>query len=88
MNHIKRFFWLFLIALSGVWWWTDTTDWAALPHLFAWRAVRMQYIGVLAIGVMSVAMVLAVRPVGWGWRARPEHGPQEGAGPGRRRQGC
>jgi predicted ferric reductase len=63
MNPIKRFFWLFLVALSVLWWWTDTTDWAALPHIFAWRAVLMQYSGVLGISVMSVAMVLAVRPV-------------------------
>jgi hypothetical protein len=57
MNPIKRFFWLFLVALSVLWWWTDTTDWAALPHIFAWRAVLMQYSGVLGISVMSVAMV-------------------------------
>lgn len=63
MNPIKRFFWLFLLALSGLWWMTDTTAWAELPHFFAWRAVLMQYSGVLGIGVMSVAMVLAVRPV-------------------------
>ncbi len=63
MTHIKRFFWLFLLALSGLWWWTDTTAWAELPHFFAWRAVLMQVSGVLGMGVMSVAMVLAVRPV-------------------------
>ena len=63
MNHIKRFFWLFLLALSGVWWWTDTTVWSALPDFFAWRALLVQYSGVLGMGVMSVAMVLAVRPV-------------------------
>lgn len=63
MTHIKRFFWLFLLALAGLWWWSDTTAWGALPHFFAWRAELMQVSGVLGIGVMSVAMVLAVRPV-------------------------
>lgn len=63
MAHIKRFFWFFLLALPVLWWWVDTTVWAELPHFFAWRAVLMQASGVLAIGVMSVAMVLAVRPV-------------------------
>lgn len=30
---------------------------------FRWRAVWMQYSGVLGIGVMSLAMLLAIRPV-------------------------
>ena len=63
MTHIKRFFWLFLLALSGLWWWADSTAWDGLPHFYAWRAVLMQYSGVLGMGVMSMAMVLAVRPV-------------------------
>lgn len=63
MASIKRFFWTFLLALSALWWLTDTTDWAALPHFFAWRAVLMQYSGVLGMGVMSLAMWLALRPV-------------------------
>lgn len=63
MSPIKRFLWIFLLALSALWWLTDTTEWAALPHFFAWRAVLMQYSGVLGIGVMSVAMGLALRPV-------------------------
>ncbi len=63
MTHIKRYFWLYLLALSGLWAVTDPTDWAGLPHFFAWRAVLTQYSGVLGIGVMSAAMLLAVRPV-------------------------
>jgi len=63
MTHIKRFFWLFLLTLSGLWWWTDSTAWDGLPRFYAWRAVLMQYSGVLGMGVMSMAMVLAVRPV-------------------------
>lgn len=63
MNAIKRFFWIYLLALGGLWWSADQTVWSSLPHFFAWRAVLMQASGVLGIGVMSVAMVLAARPV-------------------------
>lgn len=63
MQPIKRIFWIYLLLLSGLWWWVDQTDWASLNGLFAWRPVLMQYTGVLGIGVMSVAMLLAVRPV-------------------------
>ena len=63
MQHIKRFLWIDLLALTGLWWATDQTDFTSLPHFFAWREVLMQYTGVLAIGVMSAGMVLAVRPV-------------------------
>ncbi len=63
MKHIKRFFWIYLLVLTGLWWFTDRPVWAALPNFFSWRALLMQYSGVLGIGVMSAAMVLAVRPV-------------------------
>lgn len=63
MHHIKRFFWAFLLVLVGIWWFTDQTAWGRLADFFAWRNVLMQGSGVLAIGVMSVAMVLALRPV-------------------------
>lgn len=63
MTHIKRFFWIYLLALSGLWWLTEQPDWAALPNFFAWRGVLMQYSGVLGMGVMSLAMLLAIRPV-------------------------
>ncbi|MBS1224467.1 MAG: ferric reductase, partial [Proteobacteria bacterium] len=63
MQPIKRIFWIYLLLLTGLWWFTDQTDWSSLSGLFSWRAVLMQYTGVLGIGVMSVAMMLAVRPV-------------------------
>jgi predicted ferric reductase len=63
MIAIKRFFWLYLLVLSGLWWSADQTVWSSLPDFFAWRAVLMQVSGVLAIGVMSAAMMLAARPV-------------------------
>jgi len=63
MNRVHRSFWVFLLALSGLWWLVDQTAWSGLAGLFAWRPVLMQYTGVLGIGVMSLAMILAVRPV-------------------------
>ena len=62
MEHIKRFFWLFLLALSGLWWLTDPPALATLTGLRPWRDVLMQVTGVLGIGVMSAGMVLALRP--------------------------
>lgn len=63
MKPIKNFLWIFFAVLTGLWWFTDTTVLAELSNVLQWRSLLMQYSGVLAIGVMSVAMVLAVRPV-------------------------
>ncbi len=63
MKPIQRTFWGFLLLLVALWWLADNTDPAALTQLFAWRNLLLQTSGVLAIGVMSVSMVLAVRPV-------------------------
>ena len=63
MKHIQRFFWAYLLGLTALWWLTDPPAWAQLTGFFSWRATLMQYSGVLGMGVMSLAMVLAVRPV-------------------------
>ncbi len=63
MRTIRRVFWTYLLLLSTAWWLSDPTPLADLAHVFAWRAVLLQYTGVLAIGVMALALVLAVRPV-------------------------
>ena len=63
MQPIKRIFWIYLLLLSGLWWLADQSNLANQNGLFAWRAVLMQYTGVLGIGVMSVAMLLAIRLV-------------------------
>lgn len=63
MKPLKRIFWIYLLLLSGLWWLADRTAWSSLDHFFRWRAVWMQYSGVLGIGVMSLAMLLAIRPV-------------------------
>ena len=67
MKPIKLALWLFLIALTGVWLLADTFLPRPLSY-FSFREVFVQYSGVIAIAVMSVAMLLAVRPV---WMERP-----------------
>lgn len=51
-----------LALLSALWWAADTLFPQPFGY-FPFRTVFMQYSGALAIGVMSVAMVLAARPV-------------------------
>ena len=63
MHNIKRFYGAYLGTLTGLWLLAELMAWSAPAHFFAWRQVGMQYSGVLGIGVMSAAMVLAVRPV-------------------------
>ncbi len=63
MKTLKRTFWIYLLVLTSLWWLADQTDWSSLDNFFRWRAVWMQYSGVLGIGVMSLAMLLAIRPV-------------------------
>lgn len=61
MKNIKVSLWALLLLLTGLWMLADTF----LPqpfNYFFFRTVFMQYTGVLGIGVMSVAMVLATRP--------------------------
>lgn len=62
MRPSKYFFGGFFLLLSAVWLLTDNPSLSALTSFMAWRNLLMQYSGVLAIGVMSVAMILAVRP--------------------------
>ena len=63
MKSLKSIFWIYLLLLSGLWWFTDQTTWSSLDNFFRWRALWVQYSGVLGIGIMSLAMLLAIRPV-------------------------
>ena len=63
MKSLGRIFSIYLLLLTGLWWFADQTAWSSLDNFFRWRAVWMQYSGVLGIGVMSLAMLLAIRPV-------------------------
>ena len=59
--RIKTFLIVALIVLSGVWMLADSLLPQPLTY-FSFRAVFMQYSGVLSIGVMSLAMFLALLP--------------------------
>jgi predicted ferric reductase len=62
VRRIKLAFWGFCIALTGLWLAADpilTTHWT----FKAGRLSFINYTGIIAMGVMAVAMILAVRPV-------------------------
>lgn len=61
MKNVKLGFWGLLIVLSVLWLLADTFV-PATVNFFSLRAVFVQYTGVLGMGAMSVAMVLATRP--------------------------
>lgn len=63
MRTIRFFFACFLLGLAALWWWTDATAWSALSSLTAWRLPMLQWTGVMAMGVMGLGLVLAMRPV-------------------------
>ncbi|HMN77419.1 MAG TPA: ferric reductase-like transmembrane domain-containing protein [Burkholderiaceae bacterium] len=61
MNPIRIFLVAALAVLTGLWLLADT----ALPQPLTWfsfRAVFVQWTGIIAIGSMSLAMLLALRP--------------------------
>ncbi|WP_299199704.1 ferric reductase-like transmembrane domain-containing protein [uncultured Amphritea sp.] len=60
MKPIKIFFALLLLVLTALWLFADTLMPEPFSY-FAFRGVFIQYSGVIAIGVMSVAMLLALR---------------------------
>ncbi|KAB0584725.1 ferric reductase [Ideonella dechloratans] len=57
----QRHFAAGLLLLTGLWLWADPR-WLQPQTYFGFRAVAMQYSGVIAIAAMSVAMILATRP--------------------------
>lgn len=61
MKRIKLSWLLLLLALSGLWLLADTLMPVPLTY-FSFRTVLIQFTGVIAIGAMSVAMLLAIRP--------------------------
>lgn len=62
MRAIKYLLWGGLAVISLLWWAADQTSFLALDGVFAWRNVLTQYSGIIGISVMSLAMMLAVRP--------------------------
>lgn len=63
MRNIKLALWGALVLLSLLWLAAEPGVFQS-ENVFALRAAMIQYSGVLAIGAMSIAMVLALRP-GW-----------------------
>ena len=61
MKNIKKSFWGLLVVLTLLWLWVDRLAGGAWS-VFALRPLFLQYSGVLGMGVMSVAMILAARP--------------------------
>lgn len=61
MGHIKIALWGSLALLTGLWLLTDASVWQA-AGFFPLRDPMVQLTGVLAMGCMSIAMVLALRP--------------------------
>lgn len=62
MKNIKICYWTLVITLSTLWLVT-TKPWSGDIDFFVLRSLLVNYTGILAIGVMSVSMMLAVRPV-------------------------
>lgn len=64
MTHtIRRTFWVTGLLITALWWWADATDWTTVANWLGWRSLFMQYSGVMAMVAMTMAMVLAARPV-------------------------
>ena len=61
MKRIKVSLLAVLLLLTALWLAADTPVPEPLTY-FSFRAVFMQYSGVIGIGLMSVAMLLALRP--------------------------
>ncbi|MBK5914278.1 ferric reductase-like transmembrane domain-containing protein [Rhodocyclus purpureus] len=62
MKTLQRRFITLLLGLSALWLLAPASDLSNASGFFAWRNLLVQYSGVLGIGAMSVAMILAVRP--------------------------
>lgn len=70
MTKVKTVFWALLIVLSALWLLADTLLPEPLTY-FSFRHAFMQYSGFMGMAVMSIAMVLAVRPR---WLEKPMGG--------------
>lgn len=71
MTAIQKSLIALLLGLTALWGWADADALSTATGLFGWRSTMIQFTGVLGIGVMSVAMLLAVRPA---WLETRLHG--------------
>lgn len=63
MKNIKLSYWFLMIILTALWLVADTTIISGEYQFFALRASLVNYTGIIAMGAMSVGMMLAIRPV-------------------------
>lgn len=71
MKNLKITLLGLLLGLSALWLLAESAALPVTSGLFPWRNLLVQYSGVLGMGVMSVAMLLAVRPA---WIEQRLHG--------------
>jgi len=62
MKNIKYALCAIVLSLSGLWFLADTLLPVQPLTYFAFRGVFVQFMGILAMGTMSAAMILAMRP--------------------------
>jgi len=62
MKHIQRFYLGLIATFTVLWLWADSA-WLGSGNYYVWRAAFTNWTGVLGIAVMSVSMILSVRPV-------------------------
>lgn len=74
MKNIKIALWASILAIAGLWFMADNL-WPQPLNYFAFRNVFNQFSGVLAIGSMSICMILATRPA---WLERKLDGLDKG----------
>lgn len=63
MKNIKYGYWGLILALTLMWL-ASNPVWTTKPDFFVFRSLWVNYTGIIAIGVMSVSMMLAARPSG------------------------
>jgi predicted ferric reductase len=61
MKHIQRFYLGLIVTFTLLWLWADSA-WLGSSNYFIWRSAFTNWTGVLGMAVMSVGMILAVRP--------------------------
>lgn len=62
MKHIQRFYLGLIATFTLLWLWADSA-WIGNSDYFVWRSAFTNWTGVLGMAVMSLGMILAVRPV-------------------------
>ena len=62
MKNIQRFYLGLTVGVTLLWLWADSA-WLGSNNYFVWRSAFTDWTGILGIAVMSLGMVLSVRPI-------------------------